>query len=183
MTTPIANIPTLSKKDIMRFWSKVQKKRSNECWLWLGSKSSFGYGLFFFKRTRIAHRISWQIHYGPIPKRMLVLHNCPTGDNPSCVNPKHLWLGTNLDNSRDCIAKGRHAYGIRCGVYTHPEAYVNNRPRGEEQPLSKLTINQVNKIRKKHATGKYTQIELAREHKVHQCTISRIVGRLRWGHV
>jgi hypothetical protein len=55
-----------------------------------------------------APRVSWKLHYGPIPDGKDVCHNCPTGDNPSCVNPKHLWLGTDSENIKDMYAKGRY---------------------------------------------------------------------------
>src|SRR5258708_238256 len=90
-----------------RFWPKVQM--SEGCWTWLAKKSKDGYGPIGRggKDGEImrAHRASWEIHFGPIPEGMCVLHKC---DNPTCVNPVHLFLGTNSDNVRDSIKKGRH---------------------------------------------------------------------------
>lgn len=75
------------------------------CWLWTGSCNRDGYGrLTHSHRTVDAHRLSWLAHRGPIPDGLWVLHAC---DVPSCVNPDHLWLGTNSDNQRDCTTKGR----------------------------------------------------------------------------
>jgi hypothetical protein len=97
-----------------RFWQNVEQSSDpNGCWIWTGHTSS-GYGSLYDpeKRNQIgAHRVSWQIHHGPIPHGLWVLHNCPTGDNPRCVNPAHLWLGTVEDNVADMVAKGRNAHG------------------------------------------------------------------------
>jgi hypothetical protein len=87
----------------MRFWKYVNKTES--CWEWVGARQKFGYGWFlFYKRYMSSHRASWILHYGLIPKGMFVLHHC---DNPSCVNPSHLFLGTQKDNIRDGMQKGR----------------------------------------------------------------------------
>ena len=78
---------------------------ASDCWHWCGVTNNFGYGRFSFRgRTQVAHRVSYETFCGPIPEGMSVLHRC---DNPSCINPDHLWLGTYSDNRRDCIAKRR----------------------------------------------------------------------------
>ncbi len=88
-----------------RFWSKVNK--TDNCWNWLACKTKDGYGRIFIKdKVLLAHRVSWAIHDGQIPKGLQVLHRC---DNPSCVNPAHLFLGTVSDNMRDSVAKGRNS--------------------------------------------------------------------------
>jgi hypothetical protein len=91
-----------------RFWSKVD--RSGECWMWVASLASTGYGQFYDKprrRTPIgAHRVAWELANGPIPAGLQVLHRC---DNPPCVRPDHLFIGTVSDNMRDMYAKGRRA--------------------------------------------------------------------------
>lgn len=83
--------------------------KSENCWIWKGATKSkrMPYGSFTFrgKRSQVAHRISWTIYKGEIPNGSLVLHKC---DNPSCVNPEHLFLGNYLDNERDKLSKGRH---------------------------------------------------------------------------
>lgn len=89
-----------------RFWSKVDK--SGSCWVWTASKSPKGYGKIGIKNVpRLAHRVSYELANGPIPDGLMVCHNCPDGDNPACVNPAHLFLGTNTDNVQDMIKKGR----------------------------------------------------------------------------
>ena len=77
----------------------------NGCWEWMGGRNRFGYGSFNIGRITFAHRASWILHESDIPSDMLVLHKC---DNPGCVNPKHLFIGTNQDNTRDAVKKGRH---------------------------------------------------------------------------
>lgn len=91
-----------------RFWEKVDRRGPNDCWLWTGCKHGHGYGSFNNRvGPKAAHRFSYQLHNGPIPDGMCVLHNCPDGDNPTCVNPAHLWLGTQADNIADMQKKGR----------------------------------------------------------------------------
>ena len=92
-----------------RFFQKVNK--TGFCWEWLAGKDKDGYGKIKIRgKTLQAHRVSWGIHNGPIPEGIGVLHRC---DNPSCVNPLHLFLGTTLDNMRDRDAKGRNGYSKR----------------------------------------------------------------------
>jgi len=94
-----------------RFWGKVQK--TDSCWIWTGGTNGHGYGSLVIDHTgnhRIyAHRLSWIIHYGEILNGLQVLHKC---DNPLCVNPEHLFLGTQKDNMDDMMAKGRKAKRI-----------------------------------------------------------------------
>lgn len=89
-----------------RFWSKVV--RGPKCWKWVANKNNAGYGMLRrggLANKTPAHRISWEIHNGPIPEGMFVLHKC---DNPECTNPEHLFLGTPADNMKDKESKGRH---------------------------------------------------------------------------
>lgn len=87
-----------------RFWQRVEK--TDGCWRWTGPLHAFGYGLIWRGGNNVgAHRISWEIHVGPIPDGLFVLHRC---DNPPCVRPDHLFLGTQADNIHDMVAKGRN---------------------------------------------------------------------------
>lgn len=101
----------------LRFWRRVSQS-SCGCWIWEGSKDGGGYGMISTVRGHApakAHRISWEMRNGPIPEWMVVCHKC---DTPACVNPEHLFLGTQKDNVRDCVAKGR----------LNPESTLNLRP-------------------------------------------------------
>jgi hypothetical protein len=87
----------------MEFWDRVDD--SGDCWLWQGYRDRDGYGkVRYANKTTVAHRVAWMLTIGPIPDALLVLHHC---DNPSCVRPDHLFLGTPRDNIHDSIAKGR----------------------------------------------------------------------------
>lgn len=107
-----------------------------ECWEWLGSHNANGYGVYG-KPKRMAHRLSWEFYNGPIPSAMSVCHKC---DNPPCVNPEHLFLGTQADNLRDMDSKGRR---------------VSPDNKGVNNPRAKLTQEQVQEIRKLYWTGRY----------------------------
>lgn len=144
-----------------RFWSKVSKKEENECWEWNGTKHISGYGILRVNgKNEYSHRIGYQIMIGTISKNLFVLHSC---DNPSCCNPKHLWLGTYKDNSDDMIRKRRR-----------------RSDKGELNPQHKLTEKQVVEIRSLYSTGKYTQRELGKKYNVTQGQISRIIRNMEW---
>lgn len=145
-----------------RFWSHVCVKDPSSCWVWTGGKNSKGYGMIDFQdRPRLAHRISYELSVGPIPDGYFVCHSC---DNPSCVNPAHLFIGTNADNVADCVSKGRTS-------------------RGECRPLAKLTKDQVIEIRRKYKTGAFSMPELAAEYSIVTSTVFKIVHRAAWKHV
>jgi len=92
------NMPTASVEEL--FWRNV--KKTDSCWLWIAGTSGVGYGMMRYRNRGLsAHRISWEIHNGPIPDGMEVCHNCPGGDNKMCVRPDHLFLGTHADNMQD----------------------------------------------------------------------------------
>lgn len=150
-----------------RFWAKVNIPDDHEkCWEWQGSKDGNGYGSLIIRKKMIqvrltTHRISWEIAYGEIPEGLCVCHKC---DNRKCVNPNHLFLGTNLDNIRDKIQKGRQ-------------------PVGEKVPNHKLTSEQVRLIRQEYASGQKGQRKLAKEFGVDKTTIKNIVHRTTWKEV
>lgn len=91
--------------DIEAFEQKYIPEPMSGCFLWMCAQHKQGYGSLAIKRkSLLAHRVSWELHRGPIPDGMKVLHSC---DNPPCVNPDHLFLGTQSDNMSDCGRKGR----------------------------------------------------------------------------
>ena len=93
-----------------RFWEKVDKRGDDECWEWTGAKTRpNAYGYFRVSGSlAVAHRVSYELAYGGIPEDKQICHTC---DNPACVNPSHLFVGTHTDNMQDKVAKGRNARG------------------------------------------------------------------------
>ena len=108
-----------------RYERKVIKNGQDKCWDWSASKMNFGYGRMGVggNKWNTAHRISWEIHVGKIPKGMFVLHKC---DNPPCSNPKHLFLGTQRENIQDARNKGRMSSvgGEKCATTVYSDEYV-----------------------------------------------------------
>jgi hypothetical protein len=156
-----------------RFWSKVQKTET--CWLWTASKRHKGYGAFCYERNGIkvqgrAHRFSWELHFGEIPEGLFVLHRC---DNPACVRPDHLFLGTNQDNVDDMMAKGRHvAGGARIGTdYKYR--------RGTEHHNAKLKPSDIQRIRQRRAAGD-SYGKISREEQLSIGHVFRIVNKQAW---
>jgi hypothetical protein len=148
-----------------RFWAKVEKKGATECWDWTGYKDDGGYGTFNVGGgMQFAHRVSWVIENGPIPAgthsgTMCVLHHC---DNPACVNPDHLFLGTQQDNIDDMVEKGRSNTGVKNGQVV-------------------LSEEDVLKIRK---IGKTVTLRvLADQFGVSFSAISLILRRETWRHI
>lgn len=151
-----------------RFESKIEKTPT--CWNWKGGKitgkGKYPYGKIMIRnvdtwKLTAAHRVSYMLYVGS-PDGFLVCHKC---DNPSCVNPAHLFLGTPKDNMKDRDLKGRA-----------------NPPCGERQWLHKLTSKKVSKIRQNHSSGT-TQAVLAKKYGVTPSTISRICSGKYWKHI
>lgn len=151
--------PTQTLKTITeRFMSKVEKKESG-CWMWTGSGLIKGYGhMHCLLKHVTCHRLSWMINIGKIPDGLCVLHKC---DNRRCVNPDHLFLGTNKDNQDDCRKKGRHAW-----------------LRGERLPLTKLTAAQAFEAKQRLKSESFRSI--ARDMGVHFDTIRAIKRGQSW---
>jgi len=146
---------------IRRFWSRVEHQKEG-CWVWTGAKWRNGYGVLkFHGRKNIgAHRFSWWVHYGD-PGSLNVLHKC---DNPSCIRPSHLFLGTYADNSQDMMRKGRKRGGVQ---------------QGEKNHRSKLTVSDVQHIRQSEVKSN----KLEKLFGVSQSCISSIRCRLTWKHI
>jgi len=174
-----------SERDIARFWSHVDCT-GDRCWEWkLSTKGFGGYGTFQIQKPKPhgvpPHRVAYIITYGAIPSGLWVLHRC---DNRPCVRPDHLFLGTNLDNIADRVAKGRSASGDRNGSRIAKGAYQ----QGEKSTNAKLTSTQVIDIRqrvaniqKPHRYNTYAQ--LAQEYGVSFVNICKIVHRKTWRHI
>jgi hypothetical protein len=153
----------LSKSPIQRqdrnkyFWDRVEKRDQYSCWLWKGTIYSSGYGVAKIGRTRmLAHRLSYELLRGPIDDGLFVCHTC---DNPSCVNPSHLFLGTLQDNVDDMMVKERNV-------------------RGRNVNTCKLTEDDVLEIRK--LAGNLSTKELANRFGVSDTTIWQIANRKSW---
>lgn len=165
---------------IARFWAKVSKSEPDECWLWTASKRNKGYGAFAYTTGGIlvqdrAHRFSYVLHHGDIPDGLHVLHNCPDGDNPACVNPVHLWLGTKADNNADMRAKGRSVPGgTHCGIGKYE--------RGERHHSAKMTTEAVLALRADRLLG-MSFSELGRKYGINQSAAYKIATGLHWRHV
>lgn len=127
---------------IQRFWSKVEQGSSDQCWEWQGGRYPAGYGQFWNEGRNLgAHLYSFILHKGQVPMGMKVCHSC---DNPPCVNPNHLFLGTAKDNTQDMIQKGRLVRTRTLGNYA----------TGARNHKTKLSQEQADEIRRVYSKGK-----------------------------
>lgn len=154
------------------------------CWLWTAHCASNGYGSFTPSHLPIgAHRFSYELHVGPIPYGLYVLHHC---DVRQCVNPQHLFVGTQKENIDDMIAKGRRPNQANTCRAIQPKAlavlaaHPELRARGERNGSAKLTWDQVREIRQLYEIGSTSYGKLGAQFGVHQSTISLIVKRKKW---
>jgi hypothetical protein len=144
---------------MLSFWRKTVK--TPECWVWIGCVDRDGYGQIGVNYRQVkAHRFSWELHHSTIPEGLCVCHRC---DNRSCVNPEHLFLGTNQENTMDKVAKGRQQ-------------------RGSANGTAKLTEEKVVEIRRLIAAGK-PQTHIARQYGVTPGNVCSIHHGRSWGHV
>lgn len=152
----------LDNTNIDRFFKKVNF--TDECWNWIGGKSSKKYGRFRInKKLYLPHRLSYKYFYETsIPLKMDVCHHC---DNPKCINPGHLFIGTRSDNMKDCVLKNRL-----------------NVPKGEKHPHSKLTEEKIREIRNLSNKG-YSQRQLSRIYQIGHRAIGAVVNKKSWKHV
>jgi hypothetical protein len=148
--------------DVTRFWRYVDRRGDDECWPWQAGKKEPGYGNVRWNgRLSLAHRVAYEIASGHAPGALNVLHRC---DNPCCVNPAHLFLGTQRDNMADARTKGRTA-------------------RGERHGKAVLTAEQVRAIRERFAAGGVTQSQLGREYGITQSHVWHIINYRMWKHL
>jgi hypothetical protein len=161
-----------------RFWEEVDKSGGDgSCWIWTAGKTE-GYGEIQDNGTKWrAPRLAWTLVNGTIPDGLIICHRC---DNPACVNPAHLFLGTHGDNARDRASKrrGNSPTGDRHGSRTHPERWYH----GSQAPTAKLTESVVAEIRERYARGGISQESLGAEYGVCQTQVGRIVRREEWAH-
>lgn len=157
-----------------RFAAKVARGGADECWLWQGALNNFGYGKFGLslgelgepkKSSIVAHRVAWRLENGPIPTGLCVCHRC---DNPRCVNPAHLFLGTKAENTRDMLAKGRDRQPLRRGIEVHNAL---------------LTDDRVREIRRMLAARTGTHRQIGALFGVRKSAISGIASGTSWSHV
>lgn len=153
------------------FEDKYIPDPNSGCWLWNGLTNTDGYGRVKIKgKTELAHRHAWFLKNGPIPPGLCALHKC---DVPACVNPEHIFLGTNKDNNQDCVKKGRNSRGEKHGDFT----------RGENHPNVKLTAQDVTKIRFSYKLDLANSYKLGRLYNVGRTCINKIVNRESWKHL
>lgn len=146
---------------LIRFWAKVKKADTNCCWIWKGSKSTAGYGYLSVNGRMIpAHRYSYSLTYGPIDNNLYVCHRC---DNPPCVNPDHLFIGTAQDNAADLVKKGRR--------------------KGSRHNHAVFMESEVMGIRNLISRQKVTQRLIAKIYNVDPTTIRDIIHRRTWVHI
>lgn len=153
---------------VSRFWALVDRGAPDACWNWKGPVRGRGYGSFNTgNRSDYTHRLAWIITYGQVLPGQVICHRC---DNPACCNPAHLFIGSQRDNMRDMVRKGRN------------RSSVTYRP-GSSNPFARLTESQVIAIRNRYQQGGITQQSLAREYGVSRPMIGHIIARRNWKHL
>lgn len=173
-------MPNTTESDYTRFWGRaILTANQNNCWYWQGAKDTAGYGSFSVGGINYtSNRFAYFLYHNADPKIMHVLHKC---DNKTCVNPNHLFLGTNYDNVLDKMAKGRQGrpIGALSGASTHPEKIL----RGSKIGTSKLIESDIIIIRTKYLNGNISTYALAKEYNMTQSNMWAIVNKKIWKHI
>lgn len=159
MSTTYRSAASLTERD--RFWLRVQP--STGCWLWIGPRTSSGYGAvrLLNRKMGLAHRLAWEYAHGPIPDGQVVCHHC---DNPPCCNPSHLFVGTQADNLRDMTEKGRRR---------------SNPPKGGNAGRAVLTPAQATDLLAGYVAG-VSQKALAERFGVSKGTVYNVIHGTHW---
>lgn len=188
--------PLIREKQIALFWDKVDIAGPDECWEWNAAIDVGGYGVFWIPpRNCKAHRVSWIIANGAIPSGQFVCHTC---DNRKCVNPAHLFIGTQSDNMQDCVAKGRHSRTGPINPCAGDAHWTRKRGRkaqakllamnaachrnmiGEDNPNAKLSNAQIEQIRAEYGyRGKdgLSIPKLAKKYGIGTSHVCRVIHR------
>jgi hypothetical protein len=169
-----------TEADHLKFWSFVFKTPT--CWLWEGCRSSAGYGVVSVAgKVMYTHRLSWILHNGPIPKGLFILHNCPAGDQPACINPAHLSANTAWANTQDALKKGR----LNAQAMTLQRLWRTcwKDRRGQNVTTHKLTDEQVLEIRRLHREEGWGHKRLHKAFPVSYGVIQRILNHTAWRHL
>lgn len=165
-----------------RFWEKVViVPYDRGCWIWAACRTPPGYGEIAVRvgLVEYAHRLSWKFNRGPIPDGLSVLHRC---DNPPCVNPDHLFLGTSKDNSQDALKKGR--LGKQSDTFKRLWAEKwNVTQRGEANPTHRLTEETVRAIRASYQRGVFGYKRIVAKFGISHGLAQRIVSGKAWPHL
>jgi hypothetical protein len=185
-------IPTFTESEIAAFWSLVDKRGPKECWPWIGRRHTRGYGFFDANknyRSLRSTRVLIKIVTGSDPGNNEACHSC---DYPPCCNPDHVFAGTHTDNMADMSAKGRanvrrgkdhHFYGRPDLMPAHSGWHPAIDLAGEKHPRSKLTADDVRKIREMGDQGTVIHAEMARMFKVSHKLIVNVLLRRTWEHI
>lgn len=144
-----------------RFWEKVEVRGADDCWPWLAATKQGGYGKIIDAdgRFQLTHRVAYRFAFGDIPVGLVVCHRC---DNPGCVNPQHLFLGTQAENLRDMRSKHR-----------------DNPPRGSKHPKTRLDEVLVVRLRADQRSHR----RIAKDYGIGKSTVGMIKAGLTWTHV